>query len=341
MLVGFAHRRRRRRVRLVRLHAAVGPVRSPGLGGDLWIVGIVAHRLLGHRSPRVNIITTVFTHAHARHDDVPHADLHVGHVRHVACWSCWRSPCSPRAGAAVHRPPVRRPRSSTRPTAASRILWQHLFWFFGHPEVYIVVLPFFGVVTEIFPVFARRPLFGYSGLVFATLAIAALSVGVWAHHMFVTGRRAAAVLRRHVVPDRGAHGRQVLQLDRHDVGRLDPLPPPMLFSLGFLVTFLLGGLTGVMLASPPLDFHVSDTLLRGRPLPLHAGRRLGVRGVRGDLLLVPEVHRPDARRAAGRGHFWLFFIGFNMTFLVQHVLGRERDAPAGRLLLRGPTASGR
>ena len=142
----------------------------------------------------------------------------------------------------------------------SPILWQHLFWFFGHPEVYIVALPFFGVVTEIFPVFARRPVFGYKGLVLATLAIAALSTSVWAHHMFATGRGRAAVLRRHVVPHRRADRREGVQLDRHDVGRArSASKPPMLFAIGFLVTFVVGGVTGVMLASPSLDFHLTDT----------------------------------------------------------------------------------
>ena len=107
------------------------------------------------------------------------------------------------------------------PTAGgSPILWQHLFWFFGHPEVYIVALPFFGVVTEVFPVFSRKPVFGYKGLVLATLAIAALSTSVLGppHVRHRPGR--AAVLRRHVVPHRRAHRRQGVQLDRHDVGRL-------------------------------------------------------------------------------------------------------------------------
>ena len=103
-------------------------------------------------------------------------------------------------------------------SGGSPILWQHLFWFFGHPEVYIVALPFFGVVTEIFPVFSRRPVFGYKGLVLATLAIGALSTSVWAHHMFVTGEVVLAVLRADVGPDRRADRREGLQLDRHRCG---------------------------------------------------------------------------------------------------------------------------
>ena len=101
----------------------------------------------------------------------------------------------------------------------SVVLYQHLFWFFGHPEVYIMVLPFFGIVTDIIPVFSRKPIFGYAGFVLASMAIAGLSMAVWAHHMFTTGVGGQPVLLGHVVPDRGADRDQVLQLDRDDVGR--------------------------------------------------------------------------------------------------------------------------
>ena len=98
------------------------------------------------------------------------------------------------------------------------MLWQHLFWFFGHPEVYIIALPFFGIITEIIPVFSRKPLFGYKGMVFATLAIGALSLAVWAHHMYATGAVLlpffAFLTYLIAVPDR----HQVLQLDRHACG---------------------------------------------------------------------------------------------------------------------------
>ena len=125
--------------------------------------------------------------ARSRHDDVPDADLHVEHARDERAGAARVPGADRRAGDAVRRPTSRDAHLRARPRAARPILWQHLFWFFGHPEVYIIALPFFGVVTEIFPVFSRRPVFGYKGLVFATLAIGGLSVGVWAHHMYATG----------------------------------------------------------------------------------------------------------------------------------------------------------
>jgi len=130
---------------------------------------------------------------------------------------------------------------------------------FGHPEVYIVALPFFGIVSEIFPVFSRKPLFGYKTLIFATLVIAGLSMIVWAHHMYATG----AVLMPFfafttfliAVPTGIKFFNWIGTMWR---GQLT-FETPMLFSIGFLVTFLLGGLTGVLLAAPAIDWHVTDT----------------------------------------------------------------------------------
>jgi cytochrome c oxidase subunit 1 len=145
------------------------------------------------------------------------------------------------------------------PANGGAILWQHLFWFFGHPEVYIVAIPFFGIVSEIFPVFSRKPVFGYKGLIFATLGIAALSVAVWAHHMFATG----AVLLPFfsfmsfliAIPTGVKFFNWIGTMWK---GQLT-FETPMLWSSGFLVTFLFGGLTGVLLASPALDFQVTDS----------------------------------------------------------------------------------
>ena len=178
------------------------------------------------------------------------------------------------------------------------ILWQHLFWFFGHPEVYIIALPFFGIVTEILPVFSRKPVFGYVGLVGATLGIAFLSVAVWAHHMFVTGAVDLAVLLGHDAADRRTDGCEVLQLDRHDVGRLAVVRHAMLWSIGFLTTFLFGGLTGVILAAPPLDFHVSDSYFVVAHFHYVVFGTVVFAMFAGLLLLVAEDDRQDARRAA-------------------------------------------
>ena len=145
------------------------------------------------------------------------------------------------------------------PENGGAILWQHLFWFFGHPEVYILALPFFGVASEIIPVFSRKPIFGYKGLVFATIAIAGLSMAVWAHHMYVTGSVYlpwfALMTMLIAVPTGVKFFNWIGTMWRGSVS----FETPMLCTAGFLVTFLFGGLTGVILASPPLDFHVSDS----------------------------------------------------------------------------------
>jgi heme/copper-type cytochrome/quinol oxidase subunit 1 len=130
---------------------------------------------------------------------------------------------------------------------------------FGHPEVYIIALPFFGIVSEIFPVFSRKPIFGYKGLVYATIAIAALSVTVWAHHMYVTGSVLlpffSFMTMLIAVPTGVKFFNWIGTMWRGSL----TFETPMLWSIGFLITFLFGGLTGIILASPPLDFHVSDS----------------------------------------------------------------------------------
>ena len=202
------------------------------------------------------------------------------------------------------------------------ILWQHLFWWFGHPEVYILILPFFGIITDVIAVFARRPVFGYRALVHATLAIAALSMGVWAHHMFATGVVLLPFFSGLSLLIAVPTGVKFFSWIGTMWGGQISFDSPMLFSLGFLCMFVLGGLSGVLLASPP-GLPPPRQLLRRSPPPLRAVRRLGLRALRGDLLLVPEVLRATPPRGMGRLHFVLMFIGFNMTFFVQHRLGLE------------------
>ena len=178
------------------------------------------------------------------------------------------------------------------------ILWQHLFWFFGHPEVYIIALPFFGIITEILPVFSRKPVFGYVGLVGATISIAVLSVSVWAHHMFVTGAVDLPFFSGMSFLIAVPTGIKFFNWIGTMWGGSITFDTPMLWSMGFLTTFLFGGLTGVILASPAAGLPRHRLLLRGRALPLRRVRHGGVRDVRRLLLLVAQADRPDARRAA-------------------------------------------
>jgi cytochrome c oxidase subunit 1 len=201
------------------------------------------------------------------------------------------------------------------------ILWQHLFWFFGHPEVYILALPFFGIASEIIPVFSRKPIFGYKGLVFATMAIGALSVAVWAHHMYVTGSVYlpffAFMTMLIAVPTGVKFFNWIGTMWRGSIS----FDTPMLWTMGFLVTFLFGGLTGIILSAPPLDFHVSDSyfvvahfhyvLIGGSIFALLAGIHYW----------FPLIFGRKVSEAWGKFSFWAIFVGFNVTFFPMHFLG--------------------
>jgi len=203
------------------------------------------------------------------------------------------------------------------------VLWQHLFWFFGHPEVYIVALPFFGIITEVIPVFSRKPLFGYKGMVFATLSIGALSMTVWAHHMFATG----AVLLPFfsfmtfliAVPTGIKFFNWIGTMWKGSI----TFESPMLFSIGFLVTFLFGGLTGVLLASPPIDWHVADSYFVVAHFHYVLFGTIVFAAYAGIYFWFPKIVGRFLDENLGKLHFWMTFIGFHTTFLVQHWLGNE------------------
>ncbi|GAC1307625.1 MAG: cytochrome c oxidase subunit I [Vulcanimicrobiaceae bacterium] len=203
----------------------------------------------------------------------------------------------------------------------SAILYQHLFWFFGHPEVYVLILPYFGVVTEVIAVFSRKPVFGYTGLVLATFAIAGLSMGVWAHHMFTTGAAVdpffSAVSFLIAVPT----GVKFFNWIGTMWGGQLTFPPPMLFAIGFLLNFLIGGITGVMVASPPIDFHARDSYF----LVAHFHYTIGGGSMFAIFAAIffwfPKVFGYKLDDRLGTWTFWLVFLGFNMTFFPMHFLG--------------------
>src|SRR3954466_9733342 len=203
------------------------------------------------------------------------------------------------------------------------ILWQHLFWFFGHPAVDIIALPFFGVITEVIPVFSGKPGFGYRSLVFATIAIAGLSVAVWAHHMYVTGQVALpffALMTMLIAIPTGVKFFNWIGTMWH--GSLT-FEPPMLGSIGFLVTFLFGGLTGIILAAPPLDFHLSDSYFVVAHFHYVVFGTVVFAMFAGFYFWWPKMTGRMLDERLGKIHFWLLFIGFHTTFLVQHWLGVE------------------
>ncbi|WP_406389069.1 cytochrome c oxidase subunit I [Streptomyces sp. NBC_00211] len=203
------------------------------------------------------------------------------------------------------------------------LLWQHLFWFFGHPEVYIVALPFFGIVSEIIPVFSRKPIFGYAALVGATIAITGLSATVWAHHMFATGAVLLpffSLLSFLIAVPTGVKFFNWIGTMWN--GSLS-FETPMLWCIGFLVTFLLGGLTGVLVASPPMDFHLTDSYFVVAHLHYVLFGTIVFATFAGFYFWWPKFTGKLLDERLGRVHFWTLFTGFQLTFLVQHWLGEQ------------------
>jgi cytochrome c oxidase subunit I len=203
------------------------------------------------------------------------------------------------------------------------LLWQHLFWFFGHPEVYIMILPAFGIISEVIPVFSGKPLFGYKAVVLSGIAIGFLSWTVWAHHMFSTGLPTLALLFFSAdsfligVPT----GIKIFAwLGTMWKGKLR-FTAPMLFAIGHVALFTIGGLDGIQLAVVPIDWQVTDSyyvvshlhyvLFGGAIFALFAGM----------YYWFPKITGRQLGETLGKWHFWLMFIGMNLVFFPMHILG--------------------
>ena len=284
-------------------------IHSPGIGSDMWIIGVGATGV-GTVLSAINMITTMLTMR------APGMTLF---RMPIFCWNIFVASVivlmifplllSAALGVLYDR---KLGGHIYDPGNGGAVLWQHLFWFFGHPEVYVLALPFFGIVSEIVPVFSRKPMFGYVGLVFATLSIGTLSMAVWAHHMFVTGAILLPFFSFMTFLISVPTGVKFFNwLGTMWKGHIS-WETPMMWSVGFLTTFLFGGLTGIMLASPPLDFHLAESYF------LIAHFHYTLFGV---YFWFPKMTGRMLDERLGKVHFWITFVGFHGTFLIQHWVG--------------------
>ena len=291
---------------------------SPGIGADLWIVGLAIGGL-GTILGGVNFVTTIFT-MRAPGMTMFRMPIFSWNVLLTSILVLIAFP--PLAAVLLGLESDRLFGSHIfDPANGGAILFQHLFWFFGHPEVYILALPFFGIATEILPVFSRKPIFGYKGLIAATIAIAALSVAVWAHHMYATGQVSLPFFSFMTFLIAVPTGVKFFNWIGTMWGGSLTFETPMLWVMGFLITFLLGGLTGVILASPPLDFAVSASYFVVAHFHYVLFGTVVFAMFAGFYFWWPKMTGRMLNETLGKIHFWTLFIGFHTTFLIQHWLG--------------------
>ncbi|WP_433828629.1 aa3-type cytochrome oxidase subunit I [Actinoplanes sp. CA-015351] len=293
---------------------------SPGVGGNMWVVGLALSGL-GTILGSVNLITTIIT-LRAPGMTMFRMPIMTWNMLVTALLAILVFPFLAAALFALAADRVLGAHVFDVATGGP-MLWQHLFWFFGHPEVYIIALPFFGIITEVIPVFSRKPVFGYKGLVAATLLIGALSMSVWAHHMFATGQVLLpffSFLSFLIAVPTGM--KFFVWIGTMWRGQIS-FESPMLFAVGFLVTFLFGGLSGVLLAAPPIDFHVSDSYFVIAHFHYVLFGTIVFAVFAGIYFWFPKMFGRYMDERLAKIHFWLTFIGFHATFLVQHWLGTE------------------
>lgn len=293
-------------------------VHTPGVGADMWIIGVGATGI-GTVLSAINMLTTILT-MRAPGMTMFRLPIFVWGIFITAVLALLIFPLLLAAALGVLYDRKLGGHIFDSGNGGA-ILWQHLFWFFGHPEVYVIALPFFGIVSEVVPVFSRKPLFGYVGMVFALLAIGALSMAVWAHHMFVTG----AVLLPFfsfmtfliAVPTGMKFFNWVGTMWKGHI----TWDTPMIWAMGFMGTFLFGGMTGVMLAAPALDFQLAESYFLIAHFHYTVFGTVVFSAFAGVYFWFPKMTGRMLDERLGKIHFWLTFIGFHGTFLIQHWVG--------------------
>jgi cytochrome c oxidase subunit 1 len=294
---------------------------SRGHSTDYWILSLLVSSI-GSVATSINIVTTVFC-MRCKGMTLARMPLFVWLLLVVAGMILFAMPPLTAAQLMLLLDRYLGARFFDTQAGGSAVLWQHFFWIFGHPEVYILMLPGFAAVSEIIPVFSRKPMFGYAAMVGATLAIAFISMGVWAHHMFTVGMSAmantffAASTMLIAVPT----GIKIFNWLATMYGGKIRFATPMLFCSGFLFQFLCAGLTGIMLAAPPFDWQLSDSyfvvahfhyvLIGGLLFTIFAAI----------YYWFPKATGKMLSETLGRWHFWLLVLGFNLTFGPQHIAG--------------------
>ncbi|WP_313696058.1 cbb3-type cytochrome c oxidase subunit I [Halorarum halobium] len=302
------------------LSAGVGAGNQANVGVDLMLLGL---HLTGVSATMgaVNFIATIFTE---RAEEVTWANLD------IFSWTILTQSglilfAFPLLGSALVMLLLDRNFGTTffAVGGGDPILWQHLFWFFGHPEVYILVLPPMGIISYVLPRFSGRKLFGFKFVVYSTLAIGVLSFGVWAHHMFATGidprLRASfmAVSLAIAIPSAVKTFNWITTMWNGDLR----LTTPMLFCIGFVSNFIIGGVTGVFLASVPVDLVLHDTYYVVGHFHYIVMGAITFAGMAGIYYWFPLVTGRWYQRSLAKAHFWLWMVGTNITFFAMVLLG--------------------
>jgi cytochrome c oxidase subunit I len=300
-----------------------GPDFSPGKRVDVWAQLITFTEISG-LAVAVNLITTIFKQR-APGMSLNRLPLYVWSMLVTSFMVVFAMPAVMLASLMLAMDRLVDTHFFNPAEGGDALLWQHLFWFFGHPEVYMIFLPATGIVSTLIAVFSRRQTFGYLALVLSVVATGFIGFGLWVHHMFATGLpqlgqsffTAASIMI--AIPS----GAQIFCWLATLWGGKLRFRPPLLFVFGFIFTFVMGGLTGVMLASVPLDLQVHDTffvvahfhyvLIGGAVFPLLGGL----------FYWFPKMTGRMLSEKLGHLSFWLVFVGFNLTFFPQHQLGLE------------------